>query len=166
MFARVHEHEVRSDLFARLLAVWFHLLALKVAVPEVEVEALLRVDGSNEDEAATRAPVDCVAVLLLDGSHGGELAEAELELLGRVEVNAHFRGDGRARDGVVGSDEDEAVAEGLPGEVDDDLFQLDDLHGDVFLLDSEELERGVGAFFGLGVAVNLDAQVFACRLPM
>lgn len=157
MFTRVHEHEVRGDLFARLLAVGLDLLAFKVAVPEVKIEALLRVYCCDKDEAAARTPVDCVAVLLLDRAHRGELAEAELEFLGRVEVNAHFRGDGGTRDGIVGCDEDEAVAEGLPGEIDDYLFQLDNLHGDIFLLDTEELERGVGALFGFGVAVDFDA---------
>lgn len=41
-----------------------------------------------------------------------------------------------------------------------------DLDGNIPLLDAEELESGVGALLGLGVAVHLDGQILTSRVPV
>ena len=58
---------------------------------------------------------------------------------------------------------------GFPGEVSDFVGlvgQLQDLHGDVLVLDTEQLETGVGGLARLGVPVHLDCYIVPLWMPV
>ena len=77
-------------------------------------------------------------------------------------VEAHIGLDGDTRTGItevrVGARNDsEALALGLPGEVEDSVLELDDFDGVVLFPQSEYFEVAEDRFLSLGVAVDLDA---------
>ncbi len=137
VISRVHELQVCGEVLVAL-----GLLAFKVHIPKVEVEALLRVDGGYDDEATLRRPVDGIAVLLLDGTDVFEVADARaFDLFGAEEGDGGFRGDGSGHDDFGGGDEDEAVAFGFPGEVDNGVLdRVDNFDRDALFADAEDLE--------------------------
>ena len=163
MVSRVHELQVGGEIFVAL-----GLLALEVEVPEVEVEALLRVHGGHNDEAAFGRPVYGVAVLLLDGADVFEIADAgALDLLRAEEGDGGLGRYGCGHDDLSRGDEDEAVALGLPGEVDDGVLdRVDDLDGNALFAHAEDFEVRRHRLFRLRVPVHLDADVGALRLPV
>jgi hypothetical protein len=58
---------------------------------------------------------------------------------------------------------------GFPGEVSDFVSlvrQLQDLHGDVLVLNTEQLETGVGGLARLGVPVYLDCHIVTLWVPV
>lgn len=114
----VHVLQVGGEIF-----VAFRLLAFEIEVPEVEVETLLGVDSSYDDEASSGGPVDGVAVFLLDCLDVLEVSDASaFDLFGAEERDCSFRWDGCCHDHFCGGDENEAVAFGLPLEVDNGVF--------------------------------------------
>ena len=114
----VHVLQVGGEIF-----VAFRLLAFEIEVPEVEVETLLGVDSSYDDEASSGRPVDGVAVLLLDRLDVLEVSDASaFDLFRAEERDCSFRWDGCCHDHFCGGDENEAVAFGLPLEVDNGVF--------------------------------------------
>ena len=159
----VHELQVGREILVAL-----GLLAFEVEVPEVEVEALLRVDGGDDDEAALGRPVDGVAVLLLDGADVLEVADAgALDLLRAEEGDGRLGRHGGRHDDLGRGDKDEAVALGLPGEVDDSVLdRVDHLDRHALLPHAEDFQVRRERLLRLGVPVHLDADVGALRLPV
>ncbi len=101
----------------------FGLLAFEIEVPKVEVETLLGVYCSYDDEASFGRPVDGVAVFLLDRLDVLEVSNTStFDLFGAEERDCSFRWDGCCHDHFCGGDENEAVAFGLPGKVDNGVF--------------------------------------------
>jgi hypothetical protein len=144
-----------------------NLLALKVHVPEVNVEVGLGVDGSDDDETALGRPVDTVAGLLLDRPHKLEVAGGAALLLGGKERNRSLRGNGSAGRVLASVDQNETRTVGLPSKVDDGVLEaVDNLHGNTLLAHSENLQVGSQRLLGLGVAVDLDTDVVTLRLPV
>lgn len=158
-----HELEVGSNILLLVL-----LLTIKVKIPEVEVEELLRGDSSNNDETSLWRPVDGVVVLLVDGADELEVANGSLLDLWAVERDGGlwWGTDLDTSWWLLGGDEDEAVALWFPSKVDDGVLELEKLNWDLLLGDSEEFEVGESRLLGLGVAVNLDAEVLTLGLPM
>ena len=77
----VHELQVRGEI---LVTLW--LLALEIHVKELHVEALLRVNGGNDDEASLGRPVDGITVFLVIRSDVLEVANtSSLDFLWAVE---------------------------------------------------------------------------------
>ena len=122
----------------------------------------------HDDEAAFGGPVDSIAILLLDGADGFEVAHAgALDLLRAEEGYRRLGGHGGGHDDLGRGDEHEAVPLGLPGEVDDGVLdRIDDLDGHALFPDAEDFEVGRERLFGLGVPVHLDADVGALGLPV
>lgn len=162
-----HKHEVAGKLLVGGDLLLLLLFALKVGIPELELEALLRVHGGNDNKASTGCPVDGVGVLLFNSLGAHPLADGTaLQLLGCVKVDIRLGGNSSANNGLISSDENEAVSLGLPRKVDNNLLELNNLDGNVLLGNAEELERGVVGLLGLGVTVNLDTEVLALVLPV
>lgn len=82
----LHELKVSGEV---VLAV--NLLALEVHIPEVHVEAGLRVNGGDNNETSLGGPVDTVAVLLVDGADQLEVAGLVTLLLGGEERDGSLR---------------------------------------------------------------------------
>ena len=159
----VHQLQVRRHVLLAL-----GLLALKVEVVELEVGALLVADRGDGHKAALGRPVDGVVVLLFERAQVLEVADrVALGLLGAEEGNGCLGCHSRGADGLGCGDDDEAVALGLPGKVDDSILDsVNHLDRHTLLLDAEDLERGRLRLLGLGVPVDLDADVRAVRLPV
>lgn len=158
-----HELEVRSNILLILL-----LLTIKIKIPEVEIEELLRGNGSYNNESSLRRPVDSIVVLLVDGADELEVTERALGLLWTIEGNGGlwWGTDLDTWGWLLAGDEDEAVTLWLPSKVNNGVLQLEELDWDLLLGDPEELEVGECRLLGLGVAVDLDAKVLALGLPV
>lgn len=152
----VHELQVGSQVLVRL---WF--LALKVEIVEVEIRALRVVDGGHNDESALWRPVDGVAVLLLERPEVLEVTNSvPFGLFGAEEGNRRLGGNSGGANGLSRRDGDESVTLGLPRKVDDCVLDgVDNLDGDTLLLDAENLQSGGLGLLGLGMPVNLNAEV-------
>ena len=166
VLGRVHELEVSHELLVALLGLVLGLL--EAEIPEVKVERLLRLERSDNNETTPGGPVDGVAVLLVDCADVAEVTGGTaLELLRGEEGNGRLGGDGSLDDNLAGCDEHEAVALGLPGKVDDGILdRVDDFDGDTLLANTEDLKVGGKRLLGLGVAVDLDADVGGIGLPV
>jgi hypothetical protein len=166
VLSRVHELEVRHKLLIALLGLVLGLL--EAEIPEVEIEGLLRLQSSDNNETTPGGPVDGVAVLLVDCADVTEVTGGTtLELLRGEEGNSGLGGNGGLDDNLAGCDEHEAVALGFPGKVDNGILDgVDDLDGDTLLTNTEDLEVGGKRLLRLGVAVDLDANVGGLGLPV
>lgn len=83
VISSIHQLQISGQV---LVALW--LLTLEVQVEELHVEALLRMNGGNDDEATLGRPVDGIAVLLVICSDVLEVAHTStLDLLWAVECN-------------------------------------------------------------------------------
>lgn len=160
----VHQHKVGGKVLLTLL-----LLTIKIHIVELHLERLLRVDGSNDNEATSWGPVDSVRVLLVVCADVLEVTDgsSSLGLLWAVERNRGLWWDSGGDDWLGGGDGDESVTLWLPGEVDDGILDvLDNLDWNSLLLDAENLEGGGEGLLGLGVTVDLDTQVGSLGLPV
>jgi hypothetical protein len=166
VLSRVHELKVGHELLLALLGLVLGLL--EAEIPEVEVEGLLRLQSSDNNETTPGGPVDGVAVLLVDCADVTEVTGGTaLELLRGEEGNSGLGGNGSLDDNLAGCDEHEAVALGFPGKVDNGILDgVDNLDGDALLTNAEDLQVGGKRLLGLGVAVDLDADVGGLGLPV
>lgn len=90
-----------------------------------------------------------------------------LALLGTEEGDGCLGRHGRRADRLRRRDDDKPVALGLPCKVNHGVLdRVDNLDGDALLLDAEDLQRGRLRLLGLGVPVDLDAEVRRFRLPV
>ena len=112
--------------------------------------------------------MDSVVVLLVDCADKLEVANTvTLDLLGAEEANGSLGCNSGTRCDLAGSDKNETVTLGLPGEVDDGFLDaVDDLDGDALLSDAENLEVGGKTLLALAVPVDLDADEVGVRLPV
>lgn len=160
----VHQHKVGRKILLALL-----LLTIKIHIVELHLERLLRMDGSNNNEATSWRPVDSVGVLLIVCADVLEVTDgsSSLGLLWAVERDRGLWWDSGGNNWFGGRDGDESVTLWLPSEVDDGILDvLDNLDWDSLLLDAENLKgRGEG-LLGLRVTVDLDTQIGSLGLPV
>lgn len=148
-----------------LFALW--LVALKVQIPKVHVEARLRVHGSNDHETALGRPVDGVAVLAVRRAHQLEAAQDVALLLGGKERHGSLGGHRSTAGSLTSGDDDETVSIGFPGKVNHGVLEtVDNLDGHPLLAHPEDFEVGGQRLLGLGVTVDLDTDVGALGLPV
>jgi hypothetical protein len=155
----IHELQVCIELLVALFRLFLGLV--KRHVPKLELKRLLRLESSNHDEASLGRPVNGIGVLLVHGANVSEIARrTALELFGSEERHCSLGAHGGALNGFASGDEDEAVALGLPGKVDDGVLDgIDDFDGHALFADTEDFEIGGEGLFRLGVTVDLDTDI-------
>lgn len=156
VLARSHKLEIGLEILSLLIR-----STLEVKIPEVKVEGGLRTEGGNDYETALWRPVDAVARLLVKSAHMLEVADGvALGFFGSKESNGRLRCS-RASGELAGGDEAEAVALGLPSEVDDGLLDgIDDFYRNALLPNAENLKVCGHGLSRLGLLdVNLDANI-------
>lgn len=90
-----------------------------------------------------------------------------LGLLRAEKGDCRLGGDSCGTDRLGCGNDGETVTLGLPGKVDDGVLDgVDNLDRDTLLLDAEDLEGRGLRLLGLGVTVDLDAEVGALGLPV
>lgn len=145
----------------------FGLLSLKVHVPEVHVKAGLGVNGSNDNEATLRRPVDRVAVLLLDGADKLEVTDCSALLLRGKERHGGLGCDSSTSDSLAGCDENEPIAIGLPSEIDHSILKtVNNLNRNTLLAYPENLEVGGRRLLRFRVSIHLHADIQTLGLPV
>jgi hypothetical protein len=83
-----------------------------------------------------------------------------LDLLGAEEGNCCLGRHSGGSHWLGCSDDDKPITFGLPGKVNNGVLdRVDHLDGDALLPDAENLERSSHRLLGLGVPVDLDADV-------
>jgi hypothetical protein len=158
----LHQLEVNGKVLLSLV-----LLALKVHVPEVKIEVGLGVNGGDNDETTLGRPVDTVAGLLLNCPDKLEVTGSVALLLRSEEGDGSLGENGSTGRSLTISDQDETRPVGLPREVDDSVLEtVNNLDGHTLLANTEDLQVGGHGLLGLGVTVNLDANIGTLRLPV
>lgn len=104
--------------------------------------------------------MDGVVVLLVDCSDKLEVADSvALGLLGTEEGDGGLWWYGSTSGDLAGSDQDEAVALGLPSKVDNGVLDgINNLNRHALFPDAENLEVGSQRLLRLGVTIDLDAE--------
>jgi hypothetical protein len=158
----LHQLEVGGKILLSLV-----LLTLKVHVPEVEIEVGLGVNGGDNDETTLGGPVNTVAGLLIDRPNKLEVTSSVALLLRGEEGDGGLGGNGNTGRGLAVGNEDETRTVRLPREVDDSVLEtVDDLDRHTLLANPEDLEVGGHRLLGLGVTVDLDANIGTLGLPV
>jgi hypothetical protein len=158
----LHELEVGGEILLGL-----NLLTLEVHIPEVHIEAGLGVDGCDNNETTLGGPVDTVAGLLIDSAHQLEVTGCVTLLLRCEERDGSLRANGGALWCLAVCDSNESGSIGLPGKVNDGILQaVNNLNGNTLLANAENLQVGGHGLLGLGVTVDLDADVGTLGLPV
>lgn len=143
------------------------LVALKVQIPEVHVEARLGVHGSNHDKTALGRPVDGVAVLPVRRAHQLEVAQKVALLLGSKERHSGLGRNGSTAGRLTRGDDDETVSIGFPGKVDHGVLQaVNHFDGHTLFAYPEDFEVGGQRLLRLRVTVDLDTDVGSLGLPV
>lgn len=152
---RLHQLKVGSQILLTL-----GLLTLEIHIPEINVEARLRVNRGNNNEATLGRPVDGVARLLLNGAHKLEVTGRNTLLLGSEEGNSRLRGSASTAGSLTVRDENETSSIRLPGEVDHGILEtVNNLDRNTLLANAENLQVGGHGLLGLGVTIHLHTDV-------
>jgi hypothetical protein len=118
------------------------------------------VDGCDNNETTLGRPVDTVAGLLLNGANKLEVAGGVALLLGGEERDGSLGSDGSALWGLAVCDSNETGSIGLPGKVNNGVLEtVNNLNGHTLFANTENLQVGSHGLLGLGVTVDLDADV-------